>query len=181
MQYIHIHICIYYTYCVCWKMINVDGKGISREIPCCESAIISLCCSVLQCVVVCCTELQSVVACCESAIISLCCSVLQCAAVYCSVLQCVAECCSVFRVSNQRFTHLNIHLCVLGCFEETQGCFEEIQGSFAKMQGFFEKVQGSLMGKCVFPSNTTFLMYIYIQHLSLVIVSIYFYFVFGGT
>jgi len=49
-----------------------------------EELVDKVCCSVLQCVAVCCV-LRCVV---------VCCSVLQCV-VYCSVLQCVAVCCSV--------------------------------------------------------------------------------------
>jgi len=43
--------------------------------------VISLCCSMLQCVAVCCSVLQCV---------SVCCSMSQCVVVRCSVLQCVA-------------------------------------------------------------------------------------------
>jgi len=50
------------------------------------TAILPVCCSVLQCVAVYCNVLQCV---------AVCCSVLQCVAVCCSVLQCVAVCCSV--------------------------------------------------------------------------------------
>ena len=52
-----------------------------------------MCCSVLQCVAVCCSEESSESE--QSRIVSVCCSVLQCVAVCCSVLQCVAVCCSM--------------------------------------------------------------------------------------
>ena len=51
-----------------------------------------MCCSVLQCVAVCCstyTSFTRVLQC-----VAVCCSVLQCSAVCCSVLPCVAVCCS---------------------------------------------------------------------------------------
>ena len=59
-------------------------------------------CSELQCVAVCCSALQFVVAVALSAAVkekgtSVCCSVLQCVAVRCSALQCVALCCSVLQ------------------------------------------------------------------------------------
>ena len=50
----------------------------------------------VQCVVLCCSVLQSVAECCRVLqSVAVCCSVLQCVAVCCSVLQCVAVCCSV--------------------------------------------------------------------------------------
>jgi len=69
-----------------------------------------VCCSVLQCVAVCCRVLhdallrvcskkwrllQCVAVCCS--VLFLCCSGLQCVAVYCNVLQCVAVRCSVLQ------------------------------------------------------------------------------------
>ena len=65
-----------------------------------------LCCSVLQCVAVCCsvlrkwTQIIRVVCCSVSQCVAVCCtnrlrSYLLCVAVCCSVLQCVAVCCSV--------------------------------------------------------------------------------------
>jgi len=61
-----------------------------------------VCCSVLQCVAVCCrfatlmshrfATLISLLQC-----VAVCCSVLQCVAVCCSALQCVAVCCSVLQ------------------------------------------------------------------------------------
>ena len=80
-----------------------------------------MCCSVLQCVAVCyselkyaavlsgdrpralyvavrCSVLQSVAECCRVLqCVAECCSVLQCVAACCSVLQCVAVCCSVLQ------------------------------------------------------------------------------------
>ena len=47
----------------------------------------SACCSVLQCVAVCCSVLQSVG---TDYVNSACCSVLQCVAVCCNELQCIA-------------------------------------------------------------------------------------------
>jgi len=71
---------------------------------CCSEVIqtpytTGLFCSVLQCVAVCCSVLQCAVVCCCEMIQTpytpgLFCSVLQCVAVCCSVLQCVAVCCS---------------------------------------------------------------------------------------
>jgi hypothetical protein len=59
-------------------------------------AALTLCCSVLQCVVVCCSVVQcGAVYCSMFESVGVCCSVLQCIAVHCSVLQCVAVCCSV--------------------------------------------------------------------------------------
>jgi len=51
----------------------------SHPIP--PRPVLSLCCSVLQCVAVCCSVLQCV---------AVCCSALQCVTVCCSVLQCIA-------------------------------------------------------------------------------------------
>jgi len=74
-------------------------------LQCFEHLALSLCCSVLQSVVVCCSMLQYVAVCCivlqhvavsrTSHILSVCCRVLQCGAVCCSVLQCVVVCCTV--------------------------------------------------------------------------------------
>jgi len=56
---------------------------------------------VLQCVAVCCSVLQCVVATFHgketNESVAVCCSVLQCVAVCCSVLQCVAVCCRVLQ------------------------------------------------------------------------------------
>ena len=61
-------------------------------------------CSLLRCVISCCSGvLQCVVVCkernahCLRAGVEVCCSVLQCVAVCCSVLQCFAVCCSVLQ------------------------------------------------------------------------------------
>ena len=67
-------------------------------------AVCCMCCSVLQCIVGCCSVMQeccSVLQCVAvwgSALqcVTVCCSALNCVAVCCSVLQCVAVCCSVF-------------------------------------------------------------------------------------
>jgi len=65
-----------------------------------------MCCSVLQCVAVCCGVFQYVAVCClESwpryhgslANTCMCCTVLQCVAVCCNVLQCVAMCFSMMQ------------------------------------------------------------------------------------
>ena len=93
--------------------------AVEHVLPSCSLAVVMLvnpgyggwrcsCCSVLQCVAVCCSLLQSVVmlvnpgyggwrcGCCSVLpCVAVCCSVLQCAAVSCSVLQCAAVCCSV--------------------------------------------------------------------------------------
>jgi len=61
-----------------------------------------VCCSVLQCVAVCCSVLQleyglegsNVFDVSGGVCVAVCYSVLQCVAVCCSVLQCVAVCCS---------------------------------------------------------------------------------------
>jgi len=69
--------------------------------------VLRLCCSVLQCVAVCCSALQmryQGLPCIllgqfarQLYVLRLCCSVLQCAAVCCGVLQCVAVRCSVLQ------------------------------------------------------------------------------------
>jgi len=84
----------------------------------------SLYCSVLQCVVVCCTvlhysrasplihELRSTA---DAVFKSLCCSVLQCVAVWCNVLQCGAVCCSVLRCvavcCDESLNRVNVRVC----------------------------------------------------------------------
>jgi len=56
---------------------------------------VAACCSVLQCIAVCCIALQGVaVRCSVLQCVAVCCSVLQCVAARCSALQCVAVCCS---------------------------------------------------------------------------------------
>ena len=78
-------------------------------------SVLQCCCSVLQCVVVCCRVLQltyilGVVCCC------VCCGVLRCVAVCCGVLQCVAACCSVLQsVIVDICTWCSMLLCVLQC------------------------------------------------------------------
>jgi len=77
----------------------------------------TMCCSVLQCVAVCCSlcvavccsVLQCVAVCCRCVWIShvtntMCCSVLQCVAVCCRVLQCVAVCCRCVWMSHVTYT-----------------------------------------------------------------------------
>jgi len=62
-------------------------------------AVSCMCCSVLQCVKVCCSVLLEVQCDGRRTVVcaAVCCSVLQCVAVCCSVLQCVAVCCSVLQ------------------------------------------------------------------------------------
>jgi len=81
----------------------------------CLFLFVAVCCSVLQCAVVCsrdtydshtfvqskcllCSVLQCVALCCSVLhCVAVCCSALQCVAVCCSVLQCAAVCCSVLQ------------------------------------------------------------------------------------
>ena len=65
-------------------------------------ALVSHCCSVLQCVAVYTLPHTHI-----RALVSHCCSVLQCVAVCCSVLQCVAVCCSVHITT---YTHQGISI-----------------------------------------------------------------------
>jgi len=66
--------------------------------------MLSICCSVLQCVAVCCSVLQCVAVCCS---VAQCVAVwhsvlllLQCGAVCCSVLQCATAWCSMVQCTN---------------------------------------------------------------------------------
>ena len=85
--------CIYVKFCTsCWWL--------GRHRWC--VAVCAECCSVLQCVAVCCSVFVIVfwyITCHNSVLqcVAVCCSVLQCDAVCCSVLQCVAVCCSVWQ------------------------------------------------------------------------------------
>ena len=72
-----LHGAMWYSLLQC---VAIDAYGIHHH------AALTLCCSVLQCVVVCCSVLQC---------IAVCWSVLQCITVHCTVLQCGAVCCSV--------------------------------------------------------------------------------------
>ena len=54
---------------------------------------VAVCCSVLQCVALCCIVLQWHVR--GQCVAAVCCSMLQCDTVYCIVLHCVALCCIV--------------------------------------------------------------------------------------
>ena len=56
-----------------------------------------MCCSVLQCVAVCCCHILDQGVEYMADLKQICCSVLQCVAVCCSVMQCVAVCCSVLQ------------------------------------------------------------------------------------
>ena len=87
---------------------------------------VAVCCSVLQCIAVCCS-------------CSVCCSVLQCikppklseVAVYCSVLQCVAVCCSVLNFQNsQKLDCVAVCCSVLQCVAvccSVLPCFESLR------------------------------------------------------
>ena len=91
-----------------WRTILTNGTRKEREVPCATNTV---CCSVLQCAVACCSVLQwfvvlQCVAACHSVYLSdpirfkrigNKCSVSQCATVCYSVLQCVAVCCSVLQ------------------------------------------------------------------------------------
>jgi len=82
-----------------------------------------VCCSVLQCVAVCCSVcsvLQCVAVCCSVLqCAAVCCSVLQCVAVYCSVLQCVAMCCSMLQCGAAR---CNVLQCAAVCCSDSHIC-----------------------------------------------------------
>ena len=69
---------------------------------------VAVCCSVLQCVAVCCKCIASVLQ--QISLRNRCCSVLQCVAVCCSVLQFVAVCCSVLQVCCSRCRYGTRHL-----------------------------------------------------------------------
>jgi len=89
-----------------------------------------VCCSVLQCVAVCCRwELRSIAVWCVLQCFAVCCSVLQCVAVCCRwelgsfavwcVLQCVAVRCSLELRRMSRWGHLRL-ACVAACFSVLQ-------------------------------------------------------------
>ena len=82
---------------VCWSVLecadsNVLDLGLAgADVPALFPAVPTLSSySVLQYIVVCCSESQ-----CHTQCVAVCCSVLQCVAMCCNVLQCVAVCCSV--------------------------------------------------------------------------------------
>jgi len=66
------------------------GMGVVTSVPSKE-----VCCSVLQCVAVCCRFWYGCSN--ECSLVRDVCVLLQCVAVWCSVLQCVAVCCSVLQ------------------------------------------------------------------------------------
>ena len=91
--------------------------------------VLSVCCSVLQCVAVCCNALQCVAVCCSVlpciAVcfnllqrVTACCSVLQRFAACCSVLQRVAACCGVLKFAACRSEIYNMYrggICIPVC------------------------------------------------------------------
>jgi len=80
---------------VLYKMIiELTCENVCRQGPllqCISVVVVALCCSVLQCVAVCCSMCCSVLQCSVLAV-AVCCRVLRNVAVCCSVLQCVAVC-----------------------------------------------------------------------------------------
>ena len=81
---------------MCHNLLHIKYE---REVSDLAKLVLSVCCSVLQCVVVCCSVLQRVAACCNVLqFVAVCCSVLQSVAMCCSMLQCVAVCCSVLQI-----------------------------------------------------------------------------------
>jgi len=94
---------------VCCNVLRYVAAGVVRCVAVYRSVVptklngrhqdVAACCSVLQCVVVCCSAYtrnngrwQDTVCCSVLQYVAVCCSVLQCAAVCRSVLQCAAVC-----------------------------------------------------------------------------------------
>jgi len=119
------------------------------------AVILSMCCSVLQCVIVCCGILQSVavhidclnrvvnmiqcIVVCRGVLryVAVCCSVLWCVAMCCDVLQCVAVCCSVLQCSHMNIISVNfwplMHTCPI------QTCLQVLWNMWATMCGFVNR------------------------------------------
>ena len=94
-----------------------------------HATLVTVCCSVLQCVAVCCSVLWCIAVCLcrgmHASSITVCCSVLHYIAVCCSVLQCVAICCSVSLEGYARILHAvccSVLQCIAVCCSSVLQC-----------------------------------------------------------